>query len=200
MPIFDRKPWKVFQQFEEHVRDLVGKILPTGQPVTLVGADGDDFTAYLSFAPSQGAGRTMVELDTMYGSVQFYFRQELHAVREKVSGFRLTTRRYWYGLAKANATDAFMRWEYVDRNIETDALHPRHHLHIHDVTLAVDDGESRLDLKKTHLPTGRVTIEEILRFLVSEFGVVPACGARWDDVLKDAERRFYEEFASKSYK
>ena len=70
--------------------------------------------------------------------------------REKGNGFRLTTKRYWYHLYKGDAIDAFMRWEYVDRKLEPEARYPRHHLHIHDVVLPIDDRSTGIDLKKTH--------------------------------------------------
>ena len=93
-----------------------------------------------------------------------------------------------------------MRWEYVDRKLEPEARYPRHHLRIHDVALPIDGSSSGIDLKKTHLPTGWVTIEELLRFLISELGVTSPCGDRWDQELRDGESRFYEEFTSKRYK
>jgi hypothetical protein len=200
VPIFGRKPWAAFKGFENYVQRLVGQLLPTQQPVNLIGAIGDEDTAYLGFAPSPGSTRPTVALDTMHGRVQFYFRQELHAEYEKGNGFRLTTKRYWYHLYKGDAIDAFMRWEYVDRKLEPEARYPRHHLHVHDVVLPIDGSSAGLDLKKAHLPTGWVTIEEILRFLISELGVTSPCGARWDEELRDGERRFYEEFTSKRYK
>jgi hypothetical protein len=197
VPIFGRKPWAAFKQFEDHVQRLVGTLLPTQQPITLVGAESDEDTAYLGFAPNPGS---TVALDTVYGWIQFYFRQELRAEHEKGNGFRLTTKRYWYHLYKGDAIDAFMRWEYVDRKLEPEARYPRHHLHVHDVVLPVGDTGAGIDLKKTHLPTGWVTLEEVLRFLINELGVAPPCGDRWDQELRDGERRFYEEFTSKRYK
>jgi hypothetical protein len=200
VPIFGRKPWPAFKEFHAHVQRLVGVLLPTQQHVSLIGAVGDDYTAYLGFAPSPGSSRPTVALDTTHGRVQFYFRQELHVEHEKGNGFRLTTKRYWYHLYKGDAIDAFMRWEYVDRKLEPEARYPRHHLHIHDVVLPIDGSSAGIDLKKTHLPTGWVTIEEVLRFLISELGVTSPCGGRWDQELRDGERRFYEEFTSKRYK
>lgn len=200
MPIFGRKPWAAFKAFETHVQQLVGQLLPTQQPVNLMGSRDDEDTAYLAFAPRSGSARPTVALATTYGRVQFYFRQELRVEHEKGTGFRLTTRRYWYHLYKGDAIDAFMRWEYVDRKLEPDARYPRHHLHVHDVVLPVGDSGAGIDLKKAHLPTGWVTIEEVLRFLINELGVTPPCGDRWNDELLDGERRFYEEFTSKRYK
>ena len=200
MPIFGRKPWAAFKAFETHVQQLVGQLLPTQQPVNLVGSRDDEDTAYLGFAPSPGSARATVVLDTAHGKLQFYFRQELHAVYEKEDGFRLSTRRYWYHLYKGDAIDAFMRWEYVDRKLEPEARYPRHHLHVHDIVLPVGDSGAGIDLKKAHLPTGWVTIEEVLRFLINELGVTPPCGDRWNDEILDGERRFYEDFTSKRYK
>lgn len=150
MPIFGNKPWKAFRRFEEHVADLVGKILPCDRPVVLEGGRGDDRVAYLGLAKGNDGQRPTVALKTAeHGPIQFSFRQELRAEPDKHNGYRLTTKRYWYHLYRHGALEAFMRWEYVDRKIEPEARYPRHHLHIHDVDLPMSD-TSAVDLKKAH--------------------------------------------------
>jgi hypothetical protein len=48
-----------------------------------------------------------------------------------------------------------------------------------------------MDLDKLHLPTGWVTIEEVIRFLIAEMGVPPKIDD-WDDKLVESDRFFRE--------
>lgn len=44
------------------------------------------------------------------------------------------------------------------------------------------------ELSKIHLPTGRVSIEEVIRLLIVEFKIVGKSG--WEDVLRETQRKF----------
>jgi hypothetical protein len=48
-----------------------------------------------------------------------------------------------------------------------------------------------LDLPTLHIPTGRVSFEEVVRFLIEEMRVVPT-REDWQAVIADTERRFRE--------
>jgi len=52
-----------------------------------------------------------------------------------------------------------------------------------------------LDLDKVHLPSGYVMLEDVIRFLITDFGVKPPCGAaKWHQKLVESEKRFFREF------
>jgi hypothetical protein len=88
-----------------------------------------------------------------------------------------------------------LRWEY-DRSTPNDR-HPRHHAQMRaDVTI----GTGALDLDRAHLPTGWVTLEEVIRFLIVELEIDPPCGDKWPEELAESERRFYGDFTGKRYK
>jgi hypothetical protein len=53
---------------------------------------------------------------------------------------------------------------------------------VRDHVLSIAGSSAGIDLKKTHLPTGWVTIEEVLRFLVSGWIGWIAAGWRWSAV------------------
>jgi hypothetical protein len=55
-------------------------------------------------------------------------------------------------------------------------------------------------LDDVHLPSGWVTMEEVIRFLIVELGMKPPCGASWPAVLEESEAAFYEKFTSKRYR
>lgn len=137
-----------------------------------------------------------VPIETSFGRLYLYLGQLLEAVPE-AQRFRLRTRRYWYRLQAAPelTAQALLRWEY-----DTDAPRsgpPRHHVQMPAYLAA---GSGRLDLDKIHLPTGWVTMEEVIRFAIVELGVKPPCGAEWPDVLSESERVFFEDFTGKRYK
>jgi hypothetical protein len=48
-----------------------------------------------------------------------------------------------------------------------------------------------VSLSKLHIPTGRVSFEEVVRFLVEELRVVPI-RADWREIVADSEVRFRE--------
>lgn len=54
--------------------------------------------------------------------------------------------------------------------------------------------EPRGHLGRLHVPTSRVSFEQVLLFLIHELGVVPI-REDWQDVLQDTEKRF-EEYRS----
>ena len=56
-----------------------------------------------------------------------------------------------------------------------------------------------MDLNRLHLPTGWITIEEVLRFLIEDLGMKPPCGDSWARRLAESERAFYERFVSRRY-
>jgi hypothetical protein len=155
--------------------------------------DGEETRLTLGFREGQ-APRT-VPLETRYGCLYFYAGQALEAVRDG-RRYRLTTRKYSYRLQEDESfsSQAVLRWEY-DRETEIDR-HARHHAHI---SAAVPLGELALNLDKAHLPTGWVTIEEVIRFLIVELEHKPPCGDAWPEKLAESERRFYEEFTGKRY-
>ena len=57
-----------------------------------------------------------------------------------------------------------------------------------------------LNLNEIHLPTGWVTIEEVIGFAITELEVKPPCGSRWPSVLKISEEAFFDKFTGKRLK
>ncbi len=141
-------------------------------------------------------GPVAVPITTSVRRLYFYLGQALEAVPNEGRS-RLRTRKYWYRLQEAPelTEPARLRWEY-DSEIPADA-HCRHHLQ---GPIDLELGEGWLYMDTAHLPTGWVTMEEIIRFLIKELGFRPPCGRDWPDVLAKSERRFFEEFTSKRYR
>jgi hypothetical protein len=145
--------------------------------------------ATLSFA------RGPIALTTTVGTLFLEVAQLLGTERETRNKHRLRTVKYWYRLQQTATAEALVRWEY-DPGVLPRC---RHHVQFgRPTTLQI--GMSGLDLNRLHLPTGWVTIEEVIRFLITEMEVRAPCGEEWRTKLADSERRFFEEFTSKRHK
>jgi hypothetical protein len=192
MPIIERKPAAAFKRFRDHMRKTVVKTLPLPAHVrldtTTKGTSGS-----LEFIRGDGIA-TAIPLQTNYGEVYFALTQLLEAVRDGRK-YRLTTKGYGYRLLNRDdpTADAVLRWEYV-ADADADKW-CRHHVQI-GTTLPFGGGG--IDLNRVHVPSGWVTIEEMLRFLIYDLGVPPV-STDWPKVIMDSEREFYENFTSKRY-
>lgn len=192
MPITGRTSAECFIRFETHVRELVAATVTTRHPVQRRFVTGEPRMT-LSFMEQQPIA---VPIKTRLGRLYFYLGQALEAVKEG-KRFRLRTRQYWYRIQeKPELTEkALLRWEY-DTETPRDA-HCRHHSQF---PLELSLGDGRLDLDKAHLPTGWVTMEEVIRFLIVDLEVRPPCGSKWPDVLERSEEAFFERFTGKRHK
>jgi hypothetical protein len=137
-----------------------------------------------------------VPIKTAFGRLYFYLGQALEAVEEE-GRFRLRTQKYWYRVQESPdlADPAVFRWEY-DAETPHDA-HCRHHLQ-GDLDIPLGDGT--LVLGDAHLPTGWVTMEEIIRFLIVDLDHRPPCGQDWPGILQKSEEDFFERFTGKRHK
>lgn len=191
MPITGRTPQQCFNEFRDHIATLVAATLTRDQ-VILVRPDGN--RRVLGF---HRGDLTTVPLKTRAGTLHFYLSQMLEAEKER-DHYRLRTHRYWYKLyARSGLKEqALLRWEYDSELSPDRPLQCRHHVHL-DAKLPA----AALDLDKAHLlPTGWVTIEEVIRFLIIELGVKPHCGKNWPEKLATSEEAFYARFTSKRFR
>lgn len=189
MPIEGRTPRDCFSKFEGHVRPLMAAVFGHSQYVgRLIHSD-----------EVLGLSLRAVPLVTSHNdSTLFFFMTHENRAAEVGRGksaYRLETQQYSYRIQPtAELRDrAIIRWEY-NRDTPTDH-HCRHHMHVKaEVGIG---GDAKLNLDRLHTPTGWVLMEEVLRFLIVELGVIPACGDEWPKVLVEGERKFFEEFTSK---
>jgi hypothetical protein len=192
MPITGRTAAECFRRFEGHVSELVAATVTKQHPVQRRFITGERRMT-LSFMEQRPIA---VPIKTRLGRLYFYLGQALEAVEEG-ERFRLRTSKYWYRIQQGPelTEKALLRWEY-DSETARDS-HCRHHAQ---VPLELPLGDGRLDLDKAHLPTGWVTMEEVIRFLIVDLEVPPPCGSEWPDVLGQSETAFYEQFTGKRHK
>ncbi len=183
------RPADCFKQFRQHLSDVVSKLLSNVPPL-IVATSPNAHRGMLSFA-NPGTMR----LASAYGDLELYLGQELEAYERPDSDKRYTLRTcaYWYRLYPRDAVDRteLFRWEYDRTRRPEKDEHCRNHLHVH-TSIPLPGGI--LELKKVHLPTGWVTIEEVLRFLFKDLEVKPA-DENWAHELADSERAFRERFS-----
>jgi hypothetical protein len=119
-----------------------------------------------------------------------YVGQILASVRDQAR-FRLRTLAYAYRVAEGPSFDdpCLFRWEYNSLE-DRPSLSPRHHLHL-PAKISCFDRRRFLDAEKLHIPSGWVTVEEIIRFLIQELRV-KSKSRNWNELLLDSERRFRE--------
>jgi hypothetical protein len=190
MPIIERTPYECFNAFAEHLRGLVAATVTERYPLSTVPANERMILSFREEIP------VAVPIETAaYGRLYFYLGQALEAVVHP-EGYRLKTRQYWYRIQLDGdlKSQAALRWEYDATTAIDD--YARHHAQL---STAVALGGGKLDLNRAHLPTGWVTIEEVIRFLIVDLGMSPPCGDDWPNVVRESERKFYEDFTGKRY-
>lgn len=191
MPIEGRSPRDCAEQFRAHMAELLSRTIAPTVPLLLY--EGGRETRFgMSFR--QGRKLAAISLATRYGRLFFHLAQLVEA--EKVAKrYELRTLSYWYRLqATAELQDeALLRWEYDRAQDPRQPGPPRHHLH---APTAIKWGSHSLDLNQIHTPSGWVTIEELLRFLIVELGVTPAT-PEWPRVVAASEDVFFRDFSGK---
>ena len=179
-------PAKIIKEFRQSIANLLNSTVTDapvsqfimekspirwGARISLGGKTGDPRAAPLKQAPWHLA-----------------LSQTIAVVRDRRHNWSLRTLQYNYRIQGGPdlRSDWYFRFEYKSREV-LNALHPRHHLHI---PISLDCGTKRVDLSRVHIPTGRVTLEEIIRFLIQELGV-KAKVKDWDSALRISEEEFW---------
>lgn len=122
-----------------------------------------------------------------------YVGQLCDAVVDTQNIHTLRTTSYRYALLPEGHTEPLMRWEYV-RSPANDAEYCRHHFQ-GPVRLGISDREGiEANLQRRHLPTGWVTLEEVIRFWIVDLGVPPLTD-EWSQILRDSYERFRTDFS-----
>lgn len=105
---------------------------------------------------------------------------------------RLRTVSYRYTLTPEGAREPLLRWEY-EKVPGGGGRYCRHH---RQGGVPLQFGRAEVPLNELHLPTGFVTIEEILRFCIVDLGV-RYLSEDWHEILTNSYERFKTDFAPK---
>ena len=181
-------PEKIIQGLRGHIAELLNSTL-TDAPVsiTFVRRSARQLEATLSLG---GRADIVPAVPLRQKPLHLFLAQNVVVIREgKEQFWRLKTLQYSYRIQGGPSLDSdwYFRFEYKAREVER-SLHPRHHLHL---PLSLECGTKRIDLSRIHIPTGRVTMEELIRFLIEELGIKPKA-RDWDSILRRSEETFRE--------
>jgi hypothetical protein len=189
-----------FDEFVAHLNKLVHATLPTNVPLEVAVPADRPTAGTLGFR-----GVYTVPLATKHGTIYLYLGQLLECVEDKKRAanerFHLSTRKYWYGiqLEQGGQVEPIFRWEYVSPKLPEYKDQGKRwcwrHLQMpHTVPMT----KGKLDLKKCHLPSGYIVLEDLIRFLICDMGVKPPCGkTKWHKKLLDSEDKFIGTFNTK---
>lgn len=104
-----------------------------------------------------------------------------YALTQDEDGWRAHTTSYSYNFQLDNGREVVVH--HFDPRQRSKVKTP--HLHVRGLT-------TPLPLSKAHFPTGRVSIEEVIRFAVTELGVHPRYGdGVWQALLAETEQEFF---------
>lgn len=154
------------QDYKEHLNRLLTHTI-TRTPLIVV-TDRRADVIEISFR--RGGLPSTTLLQTRFGPMELYvgrFCDPVEGERERV---RLRTSAYKYTIEPVGTDDPIFRWEFV-RFPSSGSFWCRNHLQ---GPITIDVGTQRaVNLNDWHLPTGRVPIEEIIRFCIVDLGVPP---------------------------
>jgi hypothetical protein len=180
-----RNPDEVFEKFTTHLGQLLNRTV-TDAPLAYIMVSEKDNRAYVSFRRHD----EQVAAPLFSKGLYLFLGQVLTVVPEGAE-WRLKTLayRYWIqGDDDKNSDSWFFRFEYNSPTIKP-MLNPRHHLHL---PCTMQCGADEIHLRDVHVPTGWVTVEEVIRFLVNELGVHCKARVAWDRLLLASEAKFRE--------
>lgn len=179
MPIVDRSLEAAARTLRDRLNALLAVTL-TEARLVMVKVRG---TVYLGFR--QGGATVEAPLTTPRGRFGLYIGQALEDV-EHPGGVRLATRSYRYVLTPEGAREGLFRWEYEKRWPKPGDRWCRHHLQ---GTVEVPFPSGPVVLNALHLPTGYVTLEEVIRFCIVDLGARPLSDG-WHEALEESYARF----------
>ncbi|MBI3454809.1 MAG: hypothetical protein HY002_03335 [Candidatus Rokubacteria bacterium] len=142
----------------------------------------------------QTGAPTRARLRTRFGPMWLSLGQLCGSIVQPGGLHRLYTAKYKYTITRDGTEEPLLRWEYVRRYPSPDDRWCRHHLQ-GNVRLGLYDGATELTLDALHVPTGFTTVEEVLRFCITDLGVNPL-SADWDRILTESYERFKTDFTS----
>jgi hypothetical protein len=179
-----RNPDEVFGKFTTHLARLLNRTI-TDAPLSYLMVSEKENRAYISFRHHDAQVAA-----PLFSHDLFLFLGQVVTVIQEGESWRLKTLQYRYwiqGDDNANTDSWFFRFEYISPKMRP-MMNPRHHMHL---PCTLRCGQNDIELRQLHIPTGWVTVEEIVRFLVNEVGV--RCKARtWDKILLQSEELFRE--------
>jgi hypothetical protein len=185
VPLTAKSPRQAFSIFQDHLNGVLNKVL-TQSRLQLALIHGDK--AFLAFFKNIRAAEG-VAVPLPGSRWHLYLGQVLQAVGDK-KHYQLRTAKYAYRIQRTPdiQDEAAVRFEYVSRADTPDFHYCRHHVQFHRDSISGDKDFSLCDF---HIPTGWVTVENVIRFLIADLRVRPLT-KNWGEELRKSEAQFRE--------
>jgi hypothetical protein len=119
-----------------------------------------------------------------------FLSQTVDVSRVENGQYRLKTVEYVYRIQSSPsiADEAFVRFEYVGPKKDPNFKYCRNHVQFHRDYRNTVEPFSPCDF---HIPTGWVTIEHVIKFLITDLKVPPLIH-NWRQILNESEKQFRE--------
>ena len=177
------------------VRDRLNTLLHrtiTPQPLVMtMAAPGADGTQRMQFTFRQG-GPVLAALRSRVGVLGLYVGQVCEAHAFDADGPPIVTVNYRYALHYGTDinSEPVVRWEFDRWPADPEARWSCRHLQ---GPIPLSFGPTTVSLNDLHLPTGYVTLEDVIRFCIHDLGV-PPLSADWNEILIESYREFKDQF------
>lgn len=190
MPITGRTLEEASATFRDHVNGVLARTVTATRLIMVQAVRPRGAPSGIQLAFRQQGAPIEAPLNTRFGRVGLYLGQTCQSTVGNDELHRLRTVSYRYTLTPEGAREPLFRWEY-EKAPDGVGLYCRHHLQ-GDVPLQF--GRTSVLLNDLHLPTGFVTIEEVLRFCIVDLEV-PPLSENWHAILTDSYELFKGDFA-----
>lgn len=154
----------------------------TDRPLLATGSRPSPQANFLSFAP-----RTRpVPLTTRGGDRDIAVRVRLDYVVDRLDGtpraFEVRKVAYWYEVLARDGHEV-LAYHWHPAGVSPITF-PHHHLSSRLGPLALGRGARTVALGEMHLPTGFITLADVVRLLIAELGIAPR-RPDWEAILRD---------------
>lgn len=164
MPITGRTLEEASAKFRDHLNGVLARTVTRTPLILLEAVRPRGAPSGIQLAFRQGGVPIEAPVNTKFGRAALYIGQTCESTVGDDKLHRLRTVSYRYTLTPDGAREPLLRWEY-EKTPDAVGRYCRHHLQ-GDVLLQF--GHITVRLNDLHLPTGFVTIEEVLRFSISK--------------------------------
>ncbi len=140
----------------------------------------------ISFRPGSKPGPAIIR--TSFGDLELGIGQFCEGVRRDDGQYQLRTLSYRYAIGYPDADEPLFRWEYI-RQPQDGRFYARHHFQSPQPTGLERNGRTTL-YQELHLPTGWVSIEEVIRFCLNDLGAQTQLSPEaWHQLLSESHQR-----------
>lgn len=154
---------------------------------------GTDGAQRMQFAFRHG-GPVLAALRSRFGVLGLYIGQVWEARPSDRDRPPIHTVNYRYALHVGTDVNSepVIRWKFDRRPADPRAQWSRRHLQ---GPIPLSFGPTTASLNDLHLPTGYVTVEDVVRFCIHDLGV-PALSTDWNDILIESYREFRDQLTA----